>query len=238
VKVWSTQALAQFGVVLYVPYIDTRVTVQLKSEYAPNLADLLANAYATVVHSASGACTSPSDVVLTALDVLRRLTYLSTWQSKTLVSHAVRAVCGRGGALRLVLNLNLATDYDPLLEGLRVQPLSHVRLTAPGLALLNLARLVRSGLGDAELARYARYAVELPRGLLELVANHLRRVGELQLTDLVGLAEGSVDRNLLSDRVAGTVLANDAIHLLLMYYRENVDRDALLRGVLRWVGKP
>jgi hypothetical protein len=235
-KVWSTQAL-QFGVALYNPYVDTRVAIQLKSEYSPNLAELLTNAYAAIVRSASGVCMSPSDAVLTALDALRRLAYLSAWQSKAPVSHATRAVCGRGGALRLVLNLNLATDYDPLLEGLRVQPLSHVRLTTPGLMLLNL---VRSGsLGDAELVKYARHAAESPRSLLELAVNHLRRAGEVHLTDLVGLVEGSVDRNLLSDRVAGTVLVNDAVHLLLMYYRENVDRDALLtRGVLRWVGKP
>jgi hypothetical protein len=237
VKIWSAQALAQFGVALYNPCIDTRAAIQLKSEYSPNLAELLANAYAAIVRSASGVCTSPSDAVLTALDVLRRLAYLSAWQSKTLVSHATRAVCGSGGALRLVLNLNLATDYDPLLEGLRVQPLSHVRLTTPGLMLLNL---VRSGsLGDAELVKYARYVAESPRSLLELAVNHLRRAGEVQLTDLVGLVEGSVDRDLLSDRVAGTVLVSDAVHLLLVYYRENVDRDSLLtRGVLRWVGKP
>jgi len=243
------QALRQYGVALYNLAIDIdNISKLLRIGFdGNNLAEFLAKAYSAVIRNAG----TPADSTAVSripvlLHVLKSLAFLSSWQYKEFLFSAYESHCEASGLgcgvsepkrlLYLALDINTATDYNVVVPTARYV----VRITTPGLMLLNsMHRLGASPEPDAE--KYARKIVEFPKRLLDYAVEKLGKVGE---TPLATLATNAVEelaeyQEILSpDALTATVVANDVMHLLLLYYPDKVDQVMLLgKQVVKWIEK-
>ncbi|MCC6057307.1 MAG: hypothetical protein LM568_00115 [Desulfurococcaceae archaeon] len=232
----------KYGVVLYnnvdVDSIVAKVSRRFKVGFRDDLTEFLANAYTSIVRNA-GALDSTEHRVLMLLQLMRDYAWLSQWWYKQFIYTAYiencklhRLKCSEREArelLRLVIDLNLATDAMP-------DSVWCVRVTAPGVMLLNVYTMYRLGsLSDVE--SYARKIVEFPKKLLNYVSEKVSKVGEVLLSSIArSVIEDLTEYQEVLHFDALPIVANDIMQLLLLYQSDKVDQVALLgRQLVRWV---
>jgi len=245
------QAFRQYGVVLYNLAIDTNnISKLLRIGFDGNdLAGFLTKVYVAVVRNAGTLADSTAvSRILVFLHVMKSLASLSSWQYKEFLFSAYESYCEASGLgcgvtepkrlLYLALDINTATDYNAVVPTARYS----TRITAPGIMLLNLYSMHRLGTTpEPDAEKYARKIVEFPKRLLDYAVEKLGKVGE---TPLVALAINAIEelaeyQEILSpDALTATVVANDVMHLLLLYYPDKVDQVMLLgKQVVKWIEK-